>query len=202
MTTTTAEDPLTPPQLTAGAQRILETAAGLFYSRGLHAVGVDTIAHESGRTKRTLYDRFGSKDALVVTYLQVRHHTWWSRLEQRLAALDVDDIDERSAARDRVLAVVDSYSLDADTTAERGCAFVNAAAELPADHPGRAVIRAHKARVVDLLAGILDTGGHPAPEALAEHVFLILEGAIVHRGLDGDDHRLQSARALIGDLLA
>ncbi|MDQ4084268.1 MAG: TetR/AcrR family transcriptional regulator, partial [Actinomycetota bacterium] len=54
--------------LTPGAQRILDVASELFYWRGIHAVGVDTIAAESGVTKRTLYDRFGSKDGLVVAY--------------------------------------------------------------------------------------------------------------------------------------
>ena len=51
-------DALTPPRLTTGARRILETAGELFYAHGVHAVGVDTIAAESGITKRTLYNRF------------------------------------------------------------------------------------------------------------------------------------------------
>lgn len=58
--TTDNEQPLTP-----AAQRILDTASALFYARGINAVGVDTIAAESGVTKRTLYDRFGSKDQLL-----------------------------------------------------------------------------------------------------------------------------------------
>ena len=76
----------TATHLTPRARRILEVASRLFYLHGIHAVGVDTIAAESGVTKRTLYDRFGSKDALVTAYLQERHDTWWARLEQRLAS--------------------------------------------------------------------------------------------------------------------
>ncbi|QPS35220.1 TetR/AcrR family transcriptional regulator [Brevibacterium casei] len=186
-------DDLTPPQLTPGARRILDTAAALFYSRGIHAVGVDTIAEESGLTKRTLYDRFGSKDALIAAYLQVRHEAWWARLEKRLAALSAE-----STPGSRALAVFDSYTLDSETTA-RGCAFVNAAAELPSDHPARGVIRAHKRAVEGLLADIL--GDSPDPRSLAEHIFLLLEGGIVHRGIDGDDRRLVRARRLVEDLV-
>ena len=74
--TTTGEG----PRLTPGARRILEVASALFYRHGIHAIGVDTIAAESGVTKRTLYDRFGSKDELVATYLRARDERWRARV--------------------------------------------------------------------------------------------------------------------------
>src|ERR1700682_2435325 len=49
--------------------RILETADRLFYGQGIRAVGVETIAAEAGISKRTLYNHFPSKDALIVGYL-------------------------------------------------------------------------------------------------------------------------------------
>ncbi len=106
--------------MTPGARRILEVATRLFYRDGIHAVGVDTIAAESGVTKRTLYDRFGSKDTLVAAYLRRRHQVWWERFERR-----IDEADPP-----RALVVFDAY-LDDSTMVSRGCAFVNAAAELP-----------------------------------------------------------------------
>lgn len=177
-------------RLTPGARRILDAASPLFYESGIHAVGVDVIAAASGVTKRTLYDRFGSKDVLVATYLRTRHETWWSRLEERL----------EEAAAPRALAVFDAYD-DADQV-NRGCAFLNAAGELPTGHPGLHEIAHHKARVQELLTELLaeDVNAEAAP-ALAEHVFLLLEGAVAHRGLDGDDHRLRSARELAARLI-
>lgn len=47
--------------MTPGARRALAAASRLFYERGIHAVGVDLIAAEAGVTKKTLYDRFGSR---------------------------------------------------------------------------------------------------------------------------------------------
>src|SRR5690554_2959353 len=99
-------------KLTAGALKILAAASELFYEHGITAVGVDTIAAHSGVTKRTLYDRFGSKDALVVAYLRRRHEDWWSRWEKRIA----------TAPRPRALTAFNSYAEDA-RPAGRGCAF-------------------------------------------------------------------------------
>jgi AcrR family transcriptional regulator len=53
-------------------ERILKTADRLFYLRGIRAVGVDTIGAEIGISKRTLYNYFPSKDALIVAYLSRR----------------------------------------------------------------------------------------------------------------------------------
>ena len=181
------DEVLCAPELTPGARRILEVASQLFYRRGIHAVGVDTIAAESGITKRTLYDRFGSKDRLVEVYLQARHQQWWERMERRLA--------DHPASR--VLAVWDSYTEDAESS-DRGCAFINAAGELPEDHPAHRVIRAHKRAVHRRLADLI-RADHPEAgdaNAAADQVFLLLEGGIAHRGIDGDDHMLRSARVI------
>src|SRR3954469_11437904 len=53
-------------------QRILESADRLFYLRGIRAVGVDAIAAEIGISKRTLYNHFPSKEALIAAYLERR----------------------------------------------------------------------------------------------------------------------------------
>ena len=50
-------------------ERILNVADHLFYSRGIGAVGVDTIAAEIGISKRTLYNHFPSKGDLIVAHL-------------------------------------------------------------------------------------------------------------------------------------
>lgn len=180
------------PELTPGARRILDVASGLFYRHGIHAVGVDTIAAESGITKRTLYDRFGSKDKLVAAYLQTRHHRWWRRMEQRL-------LEEPSSP---VLALFDSYFEDVESS-YRGCAFLNAVAELQPDHPAYRVVRAHKHLVRQRIAELVRKDHPTIADAgeVADEVFLLLEGAIAHRGVDGDDELLESARRRVARLL-
>ena len=60
------------PAKPAMKERILETADRLFYLQGIRAIGVDTIAAEIGISKRTLYNHFPSKDALIAAYLTRR----------------------------------------------------------------------------------------------------------------------------------
>lgn len=178
-------------ELTAGARRILDAASVLFYERGINAVGVDAIAAASGVTKRTLYDRFGSKEALVTAYLRRRDAEWWARWEQRLA----------DAPNPRALTAFDSYVDDAQPSG-RGCAFLNAAAELSSSHPGFAVIRDHKRRVRARLEELIaEDAGAADPAETAEHVFLLLEGAIAHQGIDGSEDRVGAARSLAEGLL-
>ncbi|MEJ2860923.1 TetR/AcrR family transcriptional regulator [Actinomycetospora flava] len=158
--------------MTPGARRILDVAAELFYAHGIHAVGVDTIAAESGVTKRTLYDRFGSKDVLVATYLRERDERWRARVSAAVAA-------ESEPAR-RVLA---PFAVLADWVAEgtsRGCAFVNAFAEIDdPGHPAFAVIRDEKRWLRDLFATELAGAGVADAETPARQLLVLHEGALV-----------------------
>ncbi len=73
-------------------ERILDTAERLFYRHGIRATGVDTIAAEVGISKRTLYNHFPSKDALIAAYLKrgfyVQHPSERPPVEQILRAFD------------------------------------------------------------------------------------------------------------------
>src|SRR5919199_2137856 len=99
-------------------ERILKTADRLFYLQGIRAVGVDTIAAEIGISKRTLYNHFSSKDALISAYLARRfvapRPSDRSPVEQILGTFD--SLERRFSAKDF-----------------RGCPFVNAVAELGAE---------------------------------------------------------------------
>ena len=46
-------------------QRILNTAIDLFYREGINATGVERLANEASVSKRTLYQHFPSKSAIV-----------------------------------------------------------------------------------------------------------------------------------------
>ena len=102
------------PDTPAGL-RILDTASALFYERGIRAVGVDLIAEEAGTTKKTLYDRFGSKDELVAAYLSRRAARWVEFLTDHL-----DRHAPEPGAR-RVVAVVDALE-ERLRGQDRGCA--------------------------------------------------------------------------------
>lgn len=174
--------------LTPGAQKILDVASGLFYEHGIHAVGVDTVAAESGVTKRTLYDRFGSKDGLVATYLQVRDRRWRSMVADHLAGLGSDP-----AAR-----ALGPFDVLPDWLSEctRGCSFINAFAELPAhDHPGRQLIVAEKTWLREQFRAPLAEAGAEQPDELATQLLSLHEGAIVSFSIAGVADAAIAARA-------
>lgn len=182
------------PQLTAGAQRILDVAAELFYWRGIHAVGVDTIAAESGVTKRTLYNRFGSKDNLVAAYLATRDQRWRALITSRLTTASPDPI-ARALVPFDVLA-------DWLSQASRGCSFVNAFAELPdPHHPGRPIIAAEKTWLRDLFHQLLSDTGIADPGTLAGQLLILHEGAIIAHSITGDPTAAASARAAAARLI-
>ncbi|MGP3943563.1 MULTISPECIES: TetR/AcrR family transcriptional regulator [Streptomyces] len=161
--------------LTPAARRILDTAAELFYGQGINAVGVDLIAKRSGVTKKTLYDRFGSKEALVAAYLRERDERWRAWLTAEV---------EKSPPADRALATFDALALWVARENPRGCGFVNAAAELPdAGHPARQVIADQKRWLRGYLRQLCEEAGVTAPDELADELLLLHEGATVLNGL-------------------
>lgn len=180
-------------RLTPGAQRILDVASELFYARGIHAVGVDTIAAASGVTKRTLYDRFGSKDGLLMAYLKVRDRRWRDLIRSRLDA-EPDPLQRVLAPFD----VLPEWLIHSG----RGCSFVNAFAELPEpDHPGRQLIVAEKTWLRDLFRDLLIEAGATNVEGLAVQLLCLHEGAIVSYSIANEADAASTARAAAQALL-
>lgn len=181
--------------MTPAARRVLAAAARLFYELGIHAVGVDLIAAEAGVTKKTLYDRFGSKEQIVVEYLADRDERWRVFLAQRLGAAQ-----PVSAAR--VLAVFDASRAWSEENSAKGCSMVNAHAEISdPSHPAYAIIAGQKQW---MLALFTDLAGDITPDGvgqLGRTLMLLHEGALVAHGLnifaDPIGHAREQARALL-----
>jgi AcrR family transcriptional regulator len=182
-------------RLTAAGQRILASASGLFYERGLQAVGVDAIAAAAGVTKKTVYDQFGSKDALVVAYLAARDERW-----RRHVAAFLEREPEGSAAR--VLATFDALGEWMARENARGCAFVNAAAELAPGHPALEVVHEEKRWLRDTYAALAAAAGARAPARLGGELAILHEGALVIYSLGGDPGAAGTARGAAAALLA
>lgn len=153
-------------------QDLIEAALRLFMAEGYHATGIDRILKEAGVSRMTLYNHFKSKDDLIYAALQYRHTTYEADLEQSLAGCDCDPIE-------RLLAVFDHHTRWLTSPEFHGCAFVNAAAEFPdATCEIRSLIGQHKRSVVARLCAEAKAAGLDQPDALAQRLNLILEGAI------------------------
>jgi AcrR family transcriptional regulator len=184
--------------LTPGARRVLDAASTLFYERGIHAVGVDTISDAAGVSKKTLYDRFGSKDALVVAYLQHRDARWRAHVE---AALDA--VPEPGVAR--VLAVFDAAISWSDDNSPKGCSAINARAEVSDDDGAQSVfpeVTRQKVWLLDLFAELAAEAGITDAAGTAETLTLLYEGAIVTVGMHTFAAPFERARTVARRLLA
>lgn len=172
--------PFSVPHTTPAGERVLDAAAELFYLRGIGAVGVDLIADTAGVTKRTLYQRFGSKEELVVAYLTHRANRWQT--------LVLDTLRNKRTAAGRVDAIFVVARQWAETNS-RGCAFVNAWAEFGTAkrHPVADVVRDEKQWMRALFDAAI------GDRRLAEHVQLLYEGAQVTATTMGRPDALSSA---------
>jgi AcrR family transcriptional regulator len=179
--------------LTPAGERLLDAAAELFYRRGIRAVGVDLIADVAGTTKKTLYDRFGSKDALVALYLRRRAQRWQVFVREY--------VERTPPGPAQLLAVFDALRAWL-AEQDRGCAFVNAHAEIGGtDHPGVPVIRAEKAAMRALFTELAVAAGVDGPGNLAAQLHLLYEGANVAVTAGGLADGIEQARRAATRLL-
>src|SRR3954447_18979979 len=81
----------------AAQERRVEAADDLFYSEGIHSVGIDRVIAHAGVAKGSLYYSFTGKDELVHEYLTHRHGKWAERVTA--------GIESHTDPRARVLAV-------------------------------------------------------------------------------------------------
>ena len=145
-------------------ERILETADRLFYLRGIRAVGVDTAAAEIGISKRTLYNHFPSKDALIRAYL-----------ERRFTRAPPSD----KPPAEQILATFDRLERGFASKGFRGCPFVNAVAELGAeDRAVKKIATAFKDSRRAWFRDLLLRLGVADAEALATQLQILVDGAI------------------------
>ena len=150
--------------------KVFKTAARLFYQHGYRAIGVDTIAAESGIGKMTLYRHYPSKDDLIVAYLRDSNELFWKNFEQITK--------DASTPREKLLAFFQSLQDYVKTPVCYGCPFLNVATEYPeTDYPGHQVALEHKQSVRTRFRQLAKEAGAPKPEALADQLFLLMDGA-------------------------
>jgi AcrR family transcriptional regulator len=182
--------------LTPAARRILGAAADLFYEHGVTKVGVELVAERAGTTKKTLYDRFGSKEGLIVAYLEDRAARWRQHVDLHLAATEEADVPP-----DRPVALLDALETWM-AGSSRGCGFVNAFAELAGSSPSALEsILAEKSWVRDSYAALTASAGHRYPVVLGRRLALVHEGAIVEATAGGSNSAMDDARTIMRMLL-
>ena len=159
---------------------MLDTAAELFYARGVHEVGMDELVRATGFGKATVYRLFPTKDALVGAYLE-------RQACEILAVID-RDIAERDA-EDAVHAIFAAIQADLARPGFRGCAFNNASIEFDdPQHPARVAAREYRAALQQRLRGLASEIVPSEGDRLGDQLALLIDGmytSAAHLGPSG-----------------
>ncbi|HEX2090759.1 MAG TPA: TetR/AcrR family transcriptional regulator [Longimicrobiaceae bacterium] len=176
-------------------ERIVAAAADLFYSQGINTSGVDAIAEAAGVSKPTLYNLFGSKQAVVVEALRrsaARRELLWGEILRGPGTPET-----------RILQIFDWLDQWFQEPDFRGCALLNAAAELSSDDvEARRVVTEHKDWVVAALHRVAAEGEWQEPAGLARGLFLLIEGATAAAFAAGKLSAARDAHAAARRLIA
>jgi AcrR family transcriptional regulator len=182
--------------VSAAHAMLLDSASRLFYDHGITATGVDAVVRDAGVTKPTLYAHFGAKSDLVAAVLQRRFDERRAELEGWLEPVPVAG---------HPLAVLDWLQHFYADRGERGCGFLNAAAELGARDPAaRAVVEAEKAWLLDVLVRGCAAYGSRTPGVVGSQLLLLVDGVAgraVVGGRAAAHHAAVEARQAAGVLL-
>ncbi len=181
-------------------ERILLTAHDLFYADGIRATGIDRVIAASAVTKVTFYRHFPSKDDLVRAFLDHRHARWMAWF---VDALGRRGAHERSGDAQALLLLAEVMAEWFADPVFRGCAFINAVAEVGGSVEGAAErAREHKREMVEVIADLLPVT-LPQRMALAQAAAIGIDGAIVKAQMGGAElvrEAVEDLRRLLGAL--
>ncbi len=168
--------------------RLLAAAEALFYEEGLNSVGIDRVIEKAGVAKASLYSIFGSKDALIRSYLETRQQARQDRVNARLSQVEGPEA--------KILAVFELLREIAAEPNYRGCAFARASNESKPDSSTRAVCNDARLWMRTLFTDLAREAGAPDPELLAQQLVLLYDGAVVSAHMDGNPGAADDARAM------
>lgn len=175
-------------------ERLIDTAAELFYDRGLPNVGINEVTESAGVARMTLYNNFESKEALALAAFERQAELRRTLVEKHLKRARTPsesikamfDLAERLATRRRF----------------RGCAFINVAVQEPQPNgPMHALVHGHKDWIRANLRDIAECAGHKQPETAAQQLLALWDGAIVEAFIQGNVEPIRASRLAAAILL-
>ena len=176
--------------------QLVDTALRLFCRSGFRATGIDTILAEAEVAKMTLYNNFGSKEALILAALEKRD-------EEHIAWLTAETEARAATPEDGLLALFDALDAWFARKDFHGCPFLKASGEFDDhDDPVHRAALAHKGHLLALIRELAEAAGAPDPARIAGEIYLLVEGATVVAQLTGDRSTAARAKQAAEALLA
>jgi AcrR family transcriptional regulator len=143
----------------------------------------------------TLYNNFGSKEALALAAFERQAEARRALIEKRLA--------RARTTSDAVKAMFDVSEQLARKAGFRGCPFINVAVQGPhPEGPMHALVRAHKAWIRAKFRDIAARAGHRKPDTAAQQLLALLDGASVEAFIQGGVEPIRAAQQAAEILLS
>jgi AcrR family transcriptional regulator len=186
------------PKVRSGAspeERLIAAGQRLFCREGIHATGITRLLAEARVSRKTLYERFGSKQRLLHVVLEREGENWRKWFSHGLART-------RGAPQERLLAAFDLLGEWFRQPNFYGCAFINAVAEhdkiaLPLSE----LAITHREETNRLLLDLARQTGTSNPELLVEKLSMLIDGAIVMAMMTRQPEAADYAKQAAADIL-
>ncbi len=176
-------------------ERLIAAGQRLFCREGIHATGIARLLAEAGVSRKTLYERFGSKERLLHVVLQREGESWRDWFACGLAKM-------QGTPQERLLAAFDLLGEWFRQPNFYGCAFINAVAEHDKiAMPLSELAITHREETNRLLLDLARQTGASDPELLVEKLSMLIDGAIVTAMMTRQPEAADYAKQAAADIL-
>ncbi|WP_225097518.1 TetR/AcrR family transcriptional regulator [Streptomyces sp. CoH27] len=160
-------------------ERLLDATAELSYRDGV-GIGIEALCRQAGVSKRSMYQLFDSKDAMLAASLE-RRAAWY---EAQLTHPHPETV----TPRERILHVFEQVTKAAADPGYHGCPYLAVLVELKdPGHPASVVARGVKDHLTRTFRTEAERGGARDPELLARQLVLVFDGASARAGAKVED---------------
>lgn len=152
-------------------EALLDCAQDLFAREGFHATGIEKILSEAGVAKMTLYNNFGSKDALIAEVLDRASLGLVAQIRAWTAG--------SSDPCEQIMLLFQGLGAWFDRKECRGCLLQAAAAEFSdSDNPVNQTVLKHTERLQQVMLELTTRSECHEPAELATQLALLVGGAL------------------------
>ncbi len=178
--------------------RLLASATNLFTTEGIRVIGIDRILREADVAKASLYSLFGSKDNLVIAYINEMAQKWTEEFERRTEHLTDPEA--------KINAMFDQVIDQQEKEGYPGSHFTHAASEYPnpeteSEQNIVAAVAEHRDWIFNTLTELLtERNGYPS-QSIARQLMILIDGGITNAQHMQSREPLDLARTLAKQLL-
>ncbi len=182
---------LTNQNLMLPRERILATAAELFYRKGFQHVGINEVIESSNVAKRTFYRYFPSKDELILSVMRYQATRWLEWFESSLKQ-------RGNTPKQKILASFDVLEEWYSSPDFYGCPFVKAVLEIAdAEHPAHQISVMVRQSIRTQILQLAFEAGVASPETFSQQYLLLIGGSILMATIEGTPMGAKYARETI-----